>query len=117
MAVSTIGAGLELATTLLNLVAPSVSQEQKEILLDEYKKRVAELQAACNAIAAKPDDRAAQLDLGRLTDRLLNAAGFTAPGLASLDLEVPLDDYLQLLTVCSTLILVLEQQQLGKGEA
>ena len=117
MSVTALGAGLELANNLLNLVSPTVNQEQKESLLDAYKNRIADIQNKADAVAANPQDRDAQLALGAVTGRLLNAAGFTAPGLASLDIDVPLDDYLQLLTVCATLVFVNEQQQLGKGGA
>jgi hypothetical protein len=109
MAITTLGAGLELANNLLKLIAPTVSQEQKESLLDAYKKRVSDIQAAGDALGADPGNRVAQLGLGALTRELLNAAGFTAPGLADLDVNVPLDDYLQLLTAVDLLVLLTEQ--------
>jgi hypothetical protein len=114
MSLTTLGAGFDLATTLLNTFAPSLTQEQKQSLLDAYKTRITELQAAGDALAAAPEDRAAELALGALTSRVLNAAGFTAPGLASIDIRVPLDDYLQLLTAADLLTFVNEQLAQGK---
>jgi hypothetical protein len=113
MALTTVGAGIDLLNTLLTTFAPGITQEQKESLLDEYKKRLSAIQDAGDALRANPADRAAQLAMGALTDRVLNAAGLTAPGLASIDIAVPLDDYLQLLTGCDLAAFLLEQQQAG----
>jgi len=109
MSATTLGAGLDLANNLLTLITPSVTAEQKQTLLDEYKKRISDIQAAADALRADPEFRPNELALGALTNKLLNAAGFAAPGLASIDIAVPLDDYLQLLTVCAALVLVNEQ--------
>jgi len=108
MPLTTIGAGLDLADNLIKLLAPTVTQEQKESLLNAFKIRVGQIQAAGDALAANPADRAAQLALGALHRELLNAAGYTAPGVASLNLSIPLDDDLQCLTAVAQLILVLE---------
>lgn len=109
MALDAIGAGIDLADNLIKLFTPTISQEQKESLLNAFKSRVSEIQARGQALAANASDRGAQLDLRDLTIKLLNAAGFTAPGLASLDVNVPLDDYLQLLTAVALLVQLNEQ--------
>ncbi len=109
MALDALSSGMELVTTLLNLVAPSLTQEQKESLLDAYKNRTAEIQAASDAIKNDPESREAQLAYGALSNRLCNAAGFPASGLASIDVAVPLDDLDTYLAAINALILVLEQ--------
>jgi two-component sensor histidine kinase len=111
MDLTAIGSGIDLADNLVKLISPSVTQEQKESLLDAFKSRISEIQAAGDAVAANPSDRGAQLALGDLHRRLLNAAGYAAPGVASINVSVPLDDDLQLLTAVALVVLLAEQGQ------
>jgi len=105
---TTLGVGLDLADNLIKLIAPTVNQEQKESLLNAFKNRVSQAQAACAAVAANPDDRRAQLALGDLHRVFLNAAGYTALGVASINVAVPLDDDGQCLTAIALVVLLLE---------
>jgi hypothetical protein len=108
-----VTAGLDLASTLLNLAAPSISAEQKLSRLDAYKQRIQAIQQAGTFLAVTPGSRGYQLDVRDVSVRLLNAAGLTAPGLASVDVSVPLDDYEQLLTCAALVALLLEDSAVG----
>jgi len=117
MALTTIGAGLDLADNLVKLFAPSVAQEQKESLLNAHKKRINDIQAAGDALMANPGDRSVQLALGALHKRMLNACGYTATGVASINVSVPLDDELQCLTGLSYLALLIEANAVAQDKS
>jgi hypothetical protein len=111
MALTTVGAGIDLANSILKVAAPTITQEQKESLLDAYKDRIASLQTASDAVAKNPTSQSAGDAYGLLAGQLLNAGGFTAGGLAAITISVPLDTADQLLSALILLVLVLEQQQ------
>jgi hypothetical protein len=113
MSDTTVGAGIDLAQTVISVLAPTISQEQKQSLLDAYKTRIEAIQAASDALAAAPDDRDAQLAYGALVGRLLNAGGLTAGGLASITIRVPLDSGNQLLTLAAFAVLIVEQNAIA----
>jgi len=115
MSVTTVGAGLDLADALLKALAPTITQEQKESLLDAYKDRTAKIQSVVNALAGAPADRSRDLALRDLTDELLNDDGLAATGLAALDIPVPLDTLASLLNAANLLALLLEQQAAATG--
>ncbi len=110
-----VTAGLDLASTLLNLAAPSITEEQKLSRLNAYKQRIQSIQLAGTWLATVPDSRQYQLDVRDITVRVLNAAGLTAPGMASLNVQCPLDDYMQLLSAAALVALLLENEAAETG--
>jgi hypothetical protein len=109
MSATTVGAALDLSKTLVDILAPTISQEQKQSLLNAYKARIASIQAVSDGLVSNPSNRSAQLAVRDLTTGLLNAAGYAAAGVAGINVECPLDDYLQLLNLAAAFVLVIEQ--------
>jgi hypothetical protein len=108
MSLDPASASLDLAKTVIDIAAPSIAQEQKQSLLNAFKSRIAKIQALSDALAANPLDRAAQLAYGAGVRELLNAAGYTASGVAGVNINTPLDDSDQLLSAVAAFVLLVE---------
>lgn len=107
MALTTIGAGIDLADTLLKTFAPSITQVQKESLLDAYKKRSAEINAAVASAAVAPEGRPVPA-LHDVCDSLCVAAGIPSGDLGA-NVSVSLDRLLALFTIANAYVLLCEQ--------
>jgi len=109
MAVTAIGAGLDLADNLIKLFAPTISQEQQESLLDAYKKRSNEIGYVIQMVANAPLGQPLP-ELHALCDQLCNAAGVPSADIGA-NVSISLDRLKCLLVIANTLVLVTEQAQ------
>jgi hypothetical protein len=113
MAITAIGAGLDLADSLVKLISPSITQEENESVLDAAKSRSEKISAAVNDAAMAAVGEPVP-ELHAICDELCIAALVPSGDLGT-NVTVSLDRLQSLLTIANAYVLLVESSQKVKA--